>query len=105
MATNDCKTIVRAHTEEVIQICYHEFSNSMITLSNDQTIRVWDAERLEQTYEFPYPPNDPCLCVSGNPNGMFFAAGFKSGTLRIIDIENVSVIEEIKHHNNPILHV
>lgn len=77
----------------------------MITLSNDQTIRVWDAERLEQTYEFPYPPNDPCLCVSGNPNGMFFAAGFKSGTLRIIDIENVSVIEEIKHHNNPILHV
>jgi len=36
---------------------------------------------------------------------MFFAAGFKSGTLRIIDIENVSVTEEIKHHSNPILHV
>lgn len=36
---------------------------------------------------------------------MLFAAGFKSGTLRIIDIESVSVIEEIKHHNNPILHI
>jgi WD40 repeat protein len=63
----------------------------MITLSNDQTIRVWDSDKLEQTYEFPYPANDPCLCISGNPNGMYFAAGFKSGTLRIIDIENVSV--------------
>lgn len=93
LATNDCKTIVRAHTEEVTQIAYHEFSNSMITLSSDHTIRVWDSEKLEQTYEFPYPSNDPCLCLSGNPNGMLFAAGFKSGTLRIIDIESVSVIE------------
>jgi WD40 repeat protein len=65
----------------------------MITLSNDHTIRVWDVDNLEQTYEFPYPPNDPCLCISGNPNAMLFAAGFKSGTLRIIDIENVSVVE------------
>lgn len=60
---------------------------------------------MEQTYEFPYPPDDPCFCISGNPNGMFFAAGFKSGTLRIIDIENVSVNEEIKHHTNSIVHV
>jgi hypothetical protein len=37
---------------------------------------------------------------------MFFAAGFQSGILRIIDIENVSVCLEIKHHeNNPILHI
>lgn len=35
LATNDCKTIVRAHTEDVLQICYHEFSNTMITLSKD----------------------------------------------------------------------
>jgi len=53
-------------------------------------------KNLEQTYEFPYPSNDPCLCLSGNPNGMLFAAGFKSGTLRIIDIESVSVTEEIQ---------
>ena len=43
LTTNDCKTIIRAHTEEVTQITYHGFSNSMITLSNDQTIRLWDS--------------------------------------------------------------
>jgi len=65
----------------------------MITLSNDLTIRLWDVDKLEQTYEFSYPANDACLCLNGCPNGMYFAAGFKSGVLRIFDIEKISVIE------------
>ena len=40
------------------------------------------------------------VCVLGNPNEMFFYVGFdfKSGALRIIEIEKVKVAEQIKHH-------
>jgi len=36
---------------------------------------------------------------------LYFAAGFQSGVLRIFDIENTCVLEEIKHHENAIHHV
>lgn len=105
LTNNNFRTIVRSHTENVAQILYHPFANSILSLSNDLTIRLWDPEKLEQTYEFSYPPNDNCLCLTPNPQGLFFAAGFQSGVLRIFDIENTCVIEEIKHHENPILHI
>ena len=105
LTSNNYRTIVRAHTENVQQIAYHHYSNSMITLSNDLTIRLWDTEKLEQTYEFSYPNNDKCLCLAPSPTGLFFAGGFQSGVLRIFDIETTSVSEEIKHHEHPILHV
>jgi WD40 repeat protein len=43
--------------------------------------------------------------LAGNPQALTFAAGFKSGILRIFDIENTCVIDEIKHHENSILHI
>lgn len=86
LTNNNYKIIVRSHTSNVSKICYHSFSNSMITLSNDLTIRLWDVDRLEQTYEFSYPNSDICTCISGNPQALQFVAGFKSGVLRIFDI-------------------
>lgn len=50
LTNNNYRTIVRAHTENVMQVAYHSYSNNMITLSQDQTIRLWDPEKLEQTY-------------------------------------------------------
>ena len=50
LSNNNYNTIVRSHTGSVKKIVYHEFSNTMITLSNDLTIRLWDPEKMEQTY-------------------------------------------------------
>jgi WD40 repeat protein len=86
LTSNNFRTIVRSHTENVLQIAYHPYCNNMITLSTDLTIRLWDLEKLEQTYEFSYPANDSCLCLAPSPHGLFFAAGFQSGVLRIFDI-------------------
>ena len=41
---------MRSHTENVKQIVYHQYANSILSLSNDLTIRLWDPEKLEQTY-------------------------------------------------------
>jgi WD40 repeat protein len=67
LTNNNYRTIVRSHTENVLQLAYHPFANSIISLSSDFTIRLWDPEKLEQTYEFSYPANDNCLCLAPNP--------------------------------------
>ena len=105
LSNNDYKTIVHSHTANVSQIVYHPYSNHMISLSNDLTIRLWDTERLEQTYEFMFPSSDVCTCISGHPNALLFAAGFQLGSLRIFDIEKTCLVEEINHHSNPIMHI
>ena len=91
LTNNNYRTIVRAHTESVQQLVYHTYAQCVVSLSKDLTIRLWDPTKLEQTYEFSYPPDDACLCLAPNPTGLFFAAGFQSGTLRIFDIENTCV--------------
>jgi WD40 repeat protein len=105
LTNHNYKTVLRSHTDVVLQIVYHEYSGSIITLSADQTIRLWDPEKLEQTYEFLYPKEDPCTCISSNPLSMFFAAGFKSGMLRIFDIEKTCISEELKQHEDAIEYI
>jgi WD40 repeat protein len=36
---------------------------------------------------------------------MYFSAGFKSGVLRVFDIENTSIVEELKSHDCAIEHL
>jgi len=35
---------------------------------------------------------DKCTYISGHPKGMYFSAGFKSGIIRVFDIENTSIL-------------
>lgn len=42
LTNHNYRTIVRSHTENVTQIVHHPYSNSMISLSSDLTIRLWD---------------------------------------------------------------
>jgi len=81
------RVVMRAHHEEIRQIEFHPYTNNIITLSDDFTIRVWDSVKFEQLYEFAYSRDDPCNCISCFPNGAYFAAGFQSGLVRVFDIE------------------
>lgn len=47
---------------------------------------------MEQNYEFSYPKEDMCTCISGMPNGNYFVGGFESGTFRVFDIEKLKKI-------------
>jgi len=87
---------------EVVQLEIQHFSNFLITLSKDLTIRIWDMGRREQVYEFSYPEEDYCLQVSAHPNKLFFAGGFQSGALRIFDIERMCIAEELQYYQTPL---
>jgi len=87
LTNQNYRTLLRTHTSRIKQIDTHAFSNYLVTLCEDLTIRVWDANKLDQIYEFSYPKEDPCTCISSDPRGLFLAAGFQSGILRIFDFE------------------
>ena len=46
LSTHNYRTVLRSHTDILTQIIYHPYSNSIITLSNDLTIRLWDPEKF-----------------------------------------------------------
>ena len=56
-------------------------------------------DKHEQVYEFSYPQEDMCSCISSSPVGKFFAGGFSSGVFRIFDIDKTCIIEEGKYHD------
>lgn len=103
LANQSYKTMIRSHTEEILQLEIHEYSNSLISLSRDGSIRLWDLNTLEQNYEFSYPPGDPCTFLAGQPGAGLFIGGFESGIFRVFDIEKVSILEEVKYHERSIV--
>lgn len=47
LSNHNYKTFLRSHTDEIINMVYHELSGYLITLSADLSIRVWDLEKYE----------------------------------------------------------
>lgn len=99
LSNHNYKTFLRSHIDEIIQMTIHPYSNYLISLSADLSIRIWDLQKYEQIYEFSYPSDDTCTCIAAYPKGMTFAGGFSSGVFRIFDIEQTSIIKECKFHD------
>lgn len=68
--------------------------NTLLSLSLDGSIRLWDLDTKEQSYEFNYQPEDRCLCVLMLRDNSRFLAGFEGGSLRIFGLESASVVFE-----------
>jgi WD40 repeat protein len=49
-----------------------------------------------------YPKEDPCLRICPHPQEGYFAAGFASGIIRIFDVYNTSIKDEMKWHERSI---
>lgn len=94
LSNQSYKTVVRSHNDDVIQLEYQSFSNFLISVSKDYTIRIWDSVNLEQKYEFNFSSEDECTNISAHPSLKQFAGGFQSGMFRIFDIESVQVLNE-----------
>ena len=86
------RTINRAHTDRIRQIEFDEVDNTFTTLGEDLSIRVWDLNKFVQLYEFDYPKEDLCTYISCHPEGLFLAAGFQSGLLRIFNMEEYEIL-------------
>ena len=80
---------------------FHIPKRNIITVSSDSTIRLWDLQNYDQVVEFSSPIDEP-LCVAAHPTLPIFSCGFKSGTMRVFDIEKTCVADEFVQFNKPI---
>ena len=60
----------------------------MVTVSDDETIRVWDLDTLSQLYDFRAANEKPCA-VTYHPHQQVFACGFRNGAVRVFNIGKI----------------
>ena len=80
---------------------FHLAKRNVITVSLDDTIRLWDLNSFDQVVEFSSPIDQP-LCVTAHPTLPIFSCGFQSGTMRVFDIEKTCVCENFQQFNKPV---
>ena len=81
---------------------YHRPKRTIITVSRDKTIRLWDVDTLDEVYEFSSPEDQP-LCISAHPKLPIFSCGFVSGKMRIFNNDTTMVQDEFSQFNKPLV--
>lgn len=69
------QTLLRSHTDSIVSMDFHLAKKNVITVSHDDTIRLWDLQTYDQVVEFSSPIDQP-LCVSAHPTLPIFSCGF-----------------------------
>ncbi|XP_070586998.1 WD repeat-containing protein 90-like isoform X5 [Erythrolamprus reginae] len=88
-------TIMRSHTGTVL--AFSVDSSQLVTVSEDNTIRIWNIESMQQLYEFTASDEIPCA-VAFHPLQPIFACGFNTGVVRTISLAASRLLEEHKQH-------
>jgi len=81
------ETLIRSHTDSIVDFSISAPCNALVTGSKDGTIRVWSLTELSQISEFAIS-NDQLTCISCSPTDPFCTCGFSSGFIRVFDLQN-----------------
>ncbi|ESP04065.1 hypothetical protein LOTGIDRAFT_230310 [Lottia gigantea] len=101
VSTRGYSTIMRSHTSSIYSVAIDPYRKHIATVSQDKTIRVWDAETLQQLYDFSSAKECPCT-ISYHPLKQVFACGFENGIIRIFNVSTTTMLAEHKQHNSMI---
>ncbi|KAJ6659778.1 hypothetical protein lerEdw1_018494 [Lerista edwardsae] len=91
--SRDYSTVMRSHLDAVLAFSVERFQNQLVTVSRDNTIRVWNLESMQQLYEFTASDETPCA-VAFHPSQQIFACGFETGMVRTISLAASKLLEE-----------
>ena len=98
------RTLIRSHTDEILQIDYNKALKKIITISKDCTIRVWGVKSngiIEETYEFRCL-DEEIVKLKSFSNLPWIVCGFFKGLLRVFDLNNYSAVWESTNRKNEI---
>ncbi|KAK7112108.1 WD repeat-containing protein 90-like isoform X2 [Littorina saxatilis] len=101
VATRDYTTIMRSHTKRILSIALDPCRKHIATVSSDQTIRVWDAETLQQLYDFSAPQECPTT-ICYHPSQQVFVCGFESGAVRVFNVVSTCLLAEHTNHRGAV---
>ncbi|XP_041363253.1 WD repeat-containing protein 90-like isoform X2 [Gigantopelta aegis] len=101
VSTRAYSTMMRSHTARIRGIAVDPYRKHLATVSDDHSIRVWDAETLQQLYDFSTPSECPCA-ISYHPSRQIFACGFENGVVRVFNVQTTSMLAEHKLHRGKV---
>lgn len=85
ISTRTYKTLIRSHIDQILGCSFDPSRRCLVTVSDDDTIRVWDLDTLCQLYDFRAAGKKPCA-VTYHPHQQVFACGFRDGAVRVFNI-------------------
>lgn len=102
VTTRKYKTIMRSHTDQIMNACLSSNNCHLITVSADTSVRIWDLETLQQLYDFSSSDNFP-VAISSCPCSDIFACGFLDGTIHIFDVTSNSILHDLSVNKKSIV--
>uniref|UniRef100_A0A8C3IWC5 WD repeat-containing protein 90 n=1 Tax=Chrysemys picta bellii TaxID=8478 RepID=A0A8C3IWC5_CHRPI len=94
-------TLMRSHTDSVLAFSVDGLRKQMATVSQDNTIRIWDLVSMQQLYDFTASDEIPCT-VAFHPAQQIFACGFSSGVVRTFSLTASDLLMEHKQHRGAV---
>ena len=103
LETSEFNYLQRCHTGRETGLGYSKRQNKIISISEDQTVRIWGFQvnstkltelpfLIKQEYEFVVKAQNPvCLTVD---SGNFAFVGFENGEVKKIDINKYTLVKE-----------
>jgi len=80
------------HTDSINCICYSPHGSRIVTGSNDETIRIWDAETGAVVGEALKGHTRSVRSVAYSPDGRYITSGSEDSTIRIWDAETGAAV-------------
>ncbi|XP_060116727.1 LOW QUALITY PROTEIN: WD repeat-containing protein 90 [Heteronotia binoei] len=99
--SRDYSTVMRSHMGSVLAFSVEGLQQELVTVSQDNTIRIWNLETMQQLYEFSASEETPCA-VAFHPSQPIFACGFDTGVVRTVSLAASKLLEEHKQHRGSI---
>uniref|UniRef100_A0A8C3DA31 WD repeat-containing protein 90 n=1 Tax=Corvus moneduloides TaxID=1196302 RepID=A0A8C3DA31_CORMO len=93
----DYNTLMRSHKDSVLGFSVEGRWKLIATVSQDNTIRVWDLTSMQQLYDFSAAEETPCT-VAFHPSWKILACGFDSGVVRTFSLAASDLLLEHKQH-------
>ncbi|XP_056359041.1 WD repeat-containing protein 90 isoform X2 [Oenanthe melanoleuca] len=97
----DYNTLMRSHKDSVLGFSVEGKWKQIATVSQDNTIRVWDLPSRQQLYDFSAAEEAPCT-VAFHPFWKILACGFDSGVVRTFSLAASDLLLEHKQHRTAI---
>uniref|UniRef100_A0A674I574 WD repeat-containing protein 90 n=1 Tax=Terrapene triunguis TaxID=2587831 RepID=A0A674I574_9SAUR len=94
-------TLMRSHTDSVLAFSVDGLRKQMATVSQDNTIRIWDLVSMQQLYDFTASDEIP-RTVAFHPAQQIFACGFSSGVVRTFSLTASDLLMEHKYHRGAV---
>ncbi|XP_034782531.2 WD repeat-containing protein 90 [Acipenser ruthenus] len=94
-------TLMRSHTDTVQGFSIDGIRRNIVTVSLDNSVRVWDIDSMQQLFDF-ISEDTPCA-VAFHPVQQVFACGFSSGLVRVFNIASSSLLAEHKQHRGQVI--